>query len=120
MNPGFLDFLAAGEPDTLATLLGLAAVTVLARSFFFISSRPWQLPAWISRGLLYAPAAAMAAVVLPELIMTQGQLVATWQDARIFGAAAGVAAYFAAGRNTLATILVGMAVYLPLHLGLGW
>ena len=120
MNPGFLDSLVGGELGTLATILGLAVVTVLARSFFIISSQPWQLPGWIARGLQYAPAAAMAAVVLPELIMTQGQLVSTWQDARIFGAAAGAAAYFVAGRSTLATIVVGMAVYLPLHLGLGW
>jgi hypothetical protein len=52
--------------------------------------------------------------------MSQGYLVPTWQDARIFGAAAGAAAYFLARRSTLATIVVGMAVYLPLHLGLGW
>ncbi len=115
-----LDFLAGTEWGTLATILGLAGVTVLTRSFFFISPRPWRLPAWVSRGLQYAPAAAMAAVVLPEVILVQGQLVATWQDARIFGALAGAAAYFLAGRSTLATIAVGMTVYLPLHLGLGW
>ena len=33
--------------------------------------------------------------------------------------AAGVAVFFWR-RSTLATIVVGMAVYLPLHLGLGW
>jgi branched-subunit amino acid transport protein len=51
--------------------------------------------------------------------MTQGELIATWQDARIFAAAVGVAVYFAK-RNVLLTIVLGMAVYLPLHMGLGW
>ncbi len=115
-----LDFVAGTDVGTLAIILGMTGVTVLTRSFFFISARHWRLPGWISRGLQYAPAAAMAAVVLPEVIMSQGQLVGTWQDARIFGAAAGAAAYFIAGRSTLATIVAGMAVYLPLHLGLGW
>jgi branched-subunit amino acid transport protein len=69
--------------------------------------------------LQYAPIAALTAVVVPEVVMTQGHLIATWQDARIFGAAAGMAMFFWR-RNTLLTIVAGMVVYLPLHLGLGW
>jgi branched-subunit amino acid transport protein len=37
----------------------------------------------------------------------------------LYAVLAGVAAYFFY-RNVLVTILGGMAVYLPLHLGLGW
>lgn len=111
----------AGSTDlwTLAVIVGLAVVTVVARSFFFISSKPWRLPHWAQRGLQYAPIAALSAVVLPEVVMTQGQLIATWADARLFAAVAGAAAYFWR-RNVLVTIVVGMAVYLPLHIGLGW
>ena len=108
---------------TLGVIVGLALVTVLTRCFFFISSRPWHLPHWAQRGLQYAPIAALAAVIAPELVMTQGQLIASWQDARIYGAAAGIAFYFwrrGAGQAVLGTIVVGMAVYLPLRLGLGW
>jgi branched-subunit amino acid transport protein len=108
---------------TLGVIAGLALVTVLTRCFFFISSRPWHLPHWPQRGLQYAPIAALASVIAPELVMTQGQLIASWQDARIYGAAAGIAFYFwrrGAGQAVLGTIVVGMAVYLPLHIGLGW
>ena len=66
-----------------------------------------------------APLAALAAVVVPEVVMTQGQLISTWRDARLFAAAAG-AAYFWWRRGILGTILSGMAVLLPLRLGLGW
>lgn len=104
---------------TLGVIVGLAVVTVVSRSFFFISRTPWKLPAWASRGLQYAPIAALAAVVAPEVLTVQGQLVPTWQDARIFGALAGVVVYFWR-RDTLLTIVAGMGVYLPLHLGLGW
>ena len=107
------------DPWTIGVIFGLACVTVLARGFFFISSRPWRLPRWAERGLQYAPIAALAAVVLPEVVMSQGQLIATWQDARLYAAAAGAAAYFWR-RDVLITILAGMAVYLPLHLLLGW
>ena len=104
---------------TLAVIVGLAVVSVITRGFFVFSSRPWRLPAWAERGLQYAPIAALTAVVVPEVVMTQGHLIATWQDARIFGAAAGMAMFFWR-RNTLLTIVAGMVVYLPLHLGLGW
>ncbi len=110
---------ATTDPWTVAIIVGLACVTVVARSFFFISSRPWPLPRWAERGLQYAPIAALSAVVLPEIMTTQGQFIATWQDARLFGAAAGAAAFFWR-RDVLATSAAGMAVYLPLHLGLGW
>ena len=104
---------------SLAVIVGLAFVTVLTRSFFFISSKSWHLPHWAQRGLQYAPIAALSAVVIPEIITVQGELVSTWQDARLYAAVAGVAAYFWR-RDVLITILGGMAVYLPLHLGLGW
>lgn len=104
---------------TLLVIVGLAIVTVVSRGFFLISSKPWQLPHWAQRGLQYAPIAALSAVVVPEIVMSQGQLIGTWQDARLFAAAAGVAIYYAK-RNVLMTILGGMAVYLPLHLALGW
>lgn len=113
--------MTAGATDfwTLAVILGLAGVTVLCRCFFFILEKPWTLPAWAHRALHYAPVAALAGVVVPEVVMTQGELVSTWQDARLFAAAAGAALFFWR-RSVLVTLLGGMAVYLPLHLGLGW
>ena len=108
---------------TLMVIVGLAVVTVITRSFFFISSKPWHLPHWAQRGLQYAPIAALAGVIVPEMVMTQGHFITTWQDARLFAVAAGAGWYFwrkGAGQAVLGTILVGMAVYLPLHLVLGW
>lgn len=104
---------------TVTTIFGMAVVTVITRCFFFISSKPWTLPEWAQRGLYYAPIAALAAVIVPEIVMTQGHLIATWKDARLFAAAAG-AAWFYWRKSVLGTILAGMAVYLPLHLLLNW
>jgi len=104
---------------TVATIIGMTLVTVLTRSFFFLSSKTWTLPAWAQRGLQYAPVAALAAVIVPEVITTQGHLIGTWQDARLFAAVAGLA-WFYWRRGLLGTIIAGMAVYLPLHVGLGW
>jgi branched-subunit amino acid transport protein len=104
---------------TLALIAGLAGVTVLTRCFFFILDRPWRLPVWAERALQYAPVAALAGVIAPEVVMSNGHLIASWQDARLFAAAAGALLYFWR-RSVLLTILGGMAVYMPLHLGRGW
>ena len=118
MNNGSLLF---SETDgwTLVVIVGMACVTVLARCFFFLLDKPWSLPHWAQRGLQYAPIAALSAVVIPEIVLSNGALIDGWRDARLFAAVAGVAAFFWK-RNVLATIVVGLAVYLPLHLALGW
>ena len=107
----------------LAVIMGLAAVTVLTRSFFYISTKPWHLPHWAQRGLHYAPIAALAAVIVPETVMTQGHLINTWYDARLFAIATGAVWFFwrrGSRQAVLGTIVAGMLVYLPLHLGLSW
>ena len=105
--------------EAFLTIVGMAAITVLTRAFFLIPDREIPLPAWLKQGLRYAPLAALAAIVLPEIVMTQGRLIDTWQDARIFAALAGTA-YFVWRRAILGTILTGTAVMLVLRLGLGW
>lgn len=116
-------FLGGMDGSTLLAIFGLVLISVLSRSFFFLSQSHWQLPHWAQRGLLYAPIAALSAVIAPEMVMTEGHLITTLTDARIFAVAAGVAFFFwrkGAGQAVLGTIVVGMAVYLPLHIGLGW
>ena len=105
--------------QTLVTIAGLALITLLTRAFFLIPEREIPLPDWLRQGLRYAPLAAMAAVVIPELVMSSGQLIATWKDARLFGAAAGAGWYFWR-RGILGTIVSGTAVLAILRLGMGW
>jgi branched-subunit amino acid transport protein len=104
---------------TLITIAGLALVTVITRCFFLFSSKPWQLPNWVSRGLHYAPIAALSAVILPEILISQGQLLSSWHDAKLIAGLVGTAVYFWR-KSVLITMSLGMLVYLPLHLGLGW
>ena len=104
---------------TVATIAGLTAVTVLTRALFFLPDEPWPLPRWLEAGFRYAPIAALAAVVVPEILMADGHLITTWRDARVFAAVV-ASAWFLVRRGLLGTIVVGMAVSLPLHVGLGW
>lgn len=108
---------------TLLAIAGLGLITVLARNFFMISQRRWQLPQLVQRGLQYAPIAALAAVVAPDIMLTAGELAPLWRDARFWSAVAAAAYYFWRRGDSLvlpAAIGVGMLVFLPLRLGLGW
>lgn len=104
---------------TTVGILGLAVVTVLTRGFFLLSDREIELPAWAVQGLRYAPIAALVAVISPEIALTDGALISTWQDARIYAVLVGTA-YFWWRRGILGTILTGTAVLLALKIGLGW
>jgi branched-subunit amino acid transport protein len=103
----------------VVAVLGLALITVLTRGLFFLTQREIPLPAWLQHGLRYAPLAALAAVVVPEIVLTQGQLIGSLKEARVVAALV-AAAFFFWRRSILGTILLGMAVFLPLRLGLGW
>ena len=103
----------------LVAILGLAVLSVVTRGFFFLTERELPIPVWLTQGLRYAPLAALAAVVAPEVVLTQGHLISTWKDARPFAMLAGLAWFFWR-RDILGTILAGMAVLLLLKLGLGW
>jgi branched-subunit amino acid transport protein len=100
-------------------IVGMAAITAVTRSFFLLTHREWPLPHWAMQGLRYAPLAALAAIIAPEVLVSDGALISTWHDARLFAVAAGTA-YFVWRRGILGMIVVGTSVLLALKLGLGW
>jgi len=105
--------------EIFVTTLGMAVVILLCRSSFLLSEQELPMPQWLREGLRYAPVAALTAVVAPELVLTQGHLIDTWRDARIFGALAGLA-FYVWKHSLFGTIVCGTGVMLALKFGLGW
>lgn len=91
-------------------VLGLVVITVLTRSFFFLTREPLPLPAWAERGLRHAPMAALAAVVLPGVLLDQGQWPSGPWDPRWVATPVAMA-YAWWRRDMLGTLLIGMALY---------
>ena len=90
-------------------LLGLA--TTLPRASFIVLGNRFSLPPTLQRALRYAPAAALAAIVVPDIVVVSGQI-----DPVNPKLAAGIAAILAAirWRNPWLPFIVGMAVLLGL------
>jgi branched-subunit amino acid transport protein len=105
--------------DGVIAIVGLALITLLTRGLFLIPEREVPLPTWLQQGLRYAPLAALVAVVAPEIVLTQGQMITTLADARL-PAAVVATAYFFWRRDILGTIVSGTAVLLVLKLVFSW
>ena len=111
------------EAWNMLCIFGLALITLVTRSFFFISDKHWKLPEVVVRGLQFAPIAALSAVIFPEIFIWQGEFAFPLTNAKIYGALAGGVFFMikrGKGHAVFGTIVVGMCVYIPLHLGIGW
>ena len=105
--------------QTVMAIAGLTLVSILTRGFFMLPEREVPIPPWLREALRYAPLAALVAVLVPDIAMTDDHLISTWKDARLYATAAGILV-FCTTRSLLGTILAGSAVLLALRLGLGW
>ena len=104
---------------SVIAIAGLTVVSVVTRGFFMIPEREVPIPAWLREALRFAPLAALVAVLVPDLAMTDDHLIDTWKDARLYATATGILV-FCTTHSLLGTILAGTAVLLALRLGLGW
>lgn len=96
--------------DTWLTIILLTVATILTRSSFFLLGHAVKLPAKVQHALRYAPAAALAAIVAPDLVLANGALDLTWTNPKLI-AGIGAAAFFLVTRHMLGTIIAGMALY---------
>jgi branched-subunit amino acid transport protein len=103
----------------VATILGMAVVTVISRCSFLYAKREARMPEALQRALQVAPLAAIVAVLAPEIFMSHGHLIDTWRDARL-PAALAATLFYAWRPGVLGPLIAGLALYLPLRLALGW
>ena len=96
-------------------ILGMTVVTAVTRAMFLIGGERTVLPARVQRMLRYAPAAALAAVVLPDVLGTPEGLSFAPSNHEFYAALAGLG-WFLWRRTMLGTIVVGMIVFTVLRL----
>jgi len=104
--------------DIWLTIGLLALATVLTRSSFFMLAST-RMPARLQQALRYAPAAALAAIVLPDLVLNGGAVTSAaaidWTNPRLL-AGAGATLFFLATRHLLGTIVVGMVLFTAIRM----
>lgn len=99
------------------TLILIGLATTLPRASFIVLGARVKLPSVVQRALRYAPAAALAAIVTPDLLLVAGELQPF--NPKLVAAAVAVAAALLS-RNPWLPFVAGMSVLLGLRFGLGW
>lgn len=82
----------------------------LRGSFIFLYSRVGDPPAAFERSLEFVPAAVLSALVVPSLLIQDGQLALSLANNRLLAGAAALAAAWIT-ENLFVTIAAGMAVF---------
>src|SRR5450830_1659783 len=103
------------EFDVWASVVLLTISTLITRSVFFLFGHAVKLPPKLQHALGYAPAAAMAAIVVPDLVLTGGVVDVRWNNPKLL-AGIGGAMVFLATRHLLGTIMAGWALFTVLRL----
>ncbi|SPB14991.1 branched-chain amino acid transporter [Caballeronia novacaledonica] len=96
-------------------IFGMGMVTAVTRALFLIGGERMVLPPRVQRVLRYAPAAALAGVVVPDLLETSTGFSLALSNHALWASAAGLA-YYLWRRGMMGTIAVGMIVFTLLRL----
>ncbi|EJL90772.1 putative membrane protein [Herbaspirillum sp. CF444] len=103
--------------DVWVSIVLLTMSTLITRSGFFLFGHAVKLPPKLQHALGYAPAAAMAAIVMPDLMTSGGAVDINWTNPKLL-AGIGGGIFFLATRHLLGTIVAGMTLFTVLRLAL--
>jgi branched-subunit amino acid transport protein len=91
----------------------LALATALSRSAFWLVGHHINIPKRVQEALRFAPACALAAIIVPDLLLVNGAL--SLSNYKLIAGLAALGFYWFK-RDMLLTILFGMAIFTILRL----
>ena len=97
------------------SIIGMTLVTIVTRALFLMACEHVTVPDRIQRALRYAPAAALAAIILPEFLSFEGHFSFSPTNDKLMAGIAATACYLLTKRM-VGMIVVGMGVYTALRL----
>lgn len=100
-------------------ILGMFMVTFSVRYVLFAVAGKIRFPDWLSTALNFVPPVVLTAIVVPAVLMPQGELWLDWKNPWLV---AGIAAAIISliRKDLLTTIVGGMLIFMGLRFGLGW
>lgn len=91
-------------------ILGMMLATFSVRYVMFGASSRIQLSPTLLNALRYVPPVVLSAIVVPEVLLSDGELSIGVMNARLVGAIAAIIISYTT-RNLLLTIVIGMVVF---------
>jgi branched-subunit amino acid transport protein len=105
------------ELEIWLSFVCITLATVLTRSGLLLAGRRLVIPPRIESALRYAPACALAAIIAPDLLVTDSMLSLGPDNPRLLAGVAGIG-IFALTRSTIGTIVGGMIAFWLFKFGL--
>ncbi len=99
-----------------AAIIGVSLTTLLTRGSFILLGARVRLPQIIDRALGFAPACALAAIVVPDLVLVHDTLKLAGNPRLLAAVAAAIC--FITSRSMILTIVCGMVVFTAIRLWL--
>jgi branched-subunit amino acid transport protein len=93
----------------------LTLSTFLTRATFWLIGHHITIPKRINETLRFAPACALAAIIVPNLLFHHDQIVISYTNPQLVAGLV-ASAFFLYKRSMFATILLGMAVFTVVRL----
>jgi branched-subunit amino acid transport protein len=97
------------------TIGGLTLLTFITRNAFLIIGQRVALPERLQHALRYAPACALVALIVPEVVLQSGALALHVSNPKLVAAAVTVAVIVGT-RRAFAGIVLGMLAYTLIRL----
>jgi branched-subunit amino acid transport protein len=98
-----------------AVILGLTLITFFTRGFFLLVGERMELSETLQNALRYAPAAALVAIIAPEMFFTQGSSSLEINSPYFWGGICSIIAFWFS-RSMLLTIILGMLAFTAIRL----
>ena len=96
-------------------ILGLTLITFITRGFFLLVGERMELSETLQNALRYAPAAALVAIIAPEMFFTEGSSHMDITSPYFWGGVCSIIAFWLT-RSMLLTIILGILAFTAIRL----
>ncbi len=96
--------------DSWIVIFGLMVVTFITRSFFLLMGSRMELSETVQSALRYAPAAALVAIIAPEIFVPQASVETVWMTPQLWGGIASFLAFLIT-KSMFFTIILGILFF---------
>ncbi|WP_036566838.1 AzlD domain-containing protein [Oceanospirillum beijerinckii] len=110
--------MADSSINEVALIFGMFLATFSTRYLLFAVAGRVHFPTWLSNALSFVPPAVLTAIIVPAVLMPQGEVWFSWQNPWLLAALASVVIALVL-KDLLKTIVGGMLVFMLLKFGLG-
>jgi len=98
-----------------AVILGLTLITFVTRGFFLLVGERMELSETLQNALKYAPAAALVAIIAPEMFFSQASSDMEISSPYFWGGICSIIAFWLS-KSMLLTIILGMLAFTAVRL----